>query len=123
MLAAFCKTNEENSNCAKLLGTATPSHEGGLISSNTNLISTNTNLISTALANGGLDECSFYSGPSDATIVAFGESAESCGSIAFADSESCGSIAFSSGGESCGSIASSFSSGGSFSGGGCSYSC
>ena len=115
MLAAFCTKKDENSNCAKLLGTATPKHEGGLISHNTSLISS-------ALADGGLDYCSFYSGPSDASIIAFGESAESCGSIAYSGSESCGSIAFSGGGESCGSVASA-SSGGSFSGGGCSYSC
>ena len=112
MLAAYCSTNEESS-CARLLGTATPKHEGGLISDNTNLIST-------ALAEGGLDSCSFYSGPSDATIIAFGESAESCGAIAYNGSESCGSIAFSGGSESCGSIA---SSAGSSSGSCCSYSC
>ena len=116
MLAAFCK-NEE-SNCAKLLGTVTPSHEGGLISDNTSLISNNTSLISSALSNGGLDTCSFYAGPTDAAIVAFGES---CDFISYDNAgESCGSIAFSDSGESCGSIA---SSGGSFSGGGCSYSC
>ena len=74
-------------------------------------------------AGGGLDTCSFYSGPSDAAIIAFGEGGESCGSIATIDGgELCGSIAYSGGGESCGSIAS--SGGGSFScGGGCSYSC
>ena len=116
MLAAFCK-NEE-SNCAKLLGTVTQAHEGGLISDNTNLISTNTSLISTAFSEGGMDTCSFYSGPSDDTIIAFGES---CGSVAYEGAgESCGSIAFSGAGESCGSIASSV---GSSSGGGCSYSC
>ena len=114
MLAAFCKTNEDSSTGFKLLGlTSRPQEQGGLISDNTNLISA-------TLANGGMDTCSFYSGPSDATIMAFGESAESCGSIAYSDSETCGSIAFY-GGESCGSVAS--SSCGSFSGGGCSYSC
>ena len=47
------------------------------------------------------------------------------GTIASASGETCGSIAFSgSAGETCGSIASSsVSSGSSFSGGGCSYSC
>jgi len=113
MLAAFCTTKEDNSSCAKLLGLTGNRHEGGLISDNTNLISS-------TLSNGGMDTCSFYSGPSDATIMAFGESAEACGSIAYSGSESCGSIAFA-GGESCGSVAS--SSCGSFSGGGCSYSC
>ena len=47
------------------------------------------------------------------------------GSLAFAgNGETCGSIAFAGGGETCGSIAlASVSSGGGFSGGGCSYSC
>ena len=120
MLAAYCNSNDENSNCAKLLGLATTSHEGGLICDCTNLISDNTSLLSTALANGGMDSCSFYDGPSDETIFAFGESAESCGSIAYGEScESCGSIAFSGGCES----ASVSSSSGVSSGGGCSYSC
>ena len=70
-----------------------------------------------------MDTCSFYFGPSDSTILAFGESSETCGSIAYTGSESCGSIAYSGGGESSGSVAcSSASSGSSFSGG-CSYSC
>lgn len=116
MLAAFCK-NEE-SGCAKLLGTVTQAHEGGLISDNTSLISSDTSLISTVLSNGGFDTCSFYSGPSDAAIIAFGES---CGSVAYEGAgESCGAIAYADSGESCGSIA---SSGGSSFGGCCSYSC
>ena len=108
-------TPSEDSSCAKLLGLTGNKSEGGLISSTTSLLIMNDN--------DGCDTCSFYSGPSDATIFAFGESAESCGSIAFYDgSESCGSIAFSDGGECCGSIAS--SDGGSFScGGGCNYAC
>ena len=116
MLAAYCSTNNESS-CAKLLGTATPQHEGGLISNNTSLISANP-------AGGGLDSCSFYSGPTDATIFAFGESGEACGSIAYSSSgETAGSIAYS-GGETAGSIAySAGSSCGGFSGGCCSYSC
>ncbi len=93
----------------------------------THLISNNTSLISASPVGDGTDTCSFYSGPSDATIMAFGESCETSGSIAYSGAESCGSIAYAGGGESCGSIASSsvsFSSGGSgFSGGGCSYSC
>ena len=103
----------EESGCAKLLGLTGNKSEGGLISSTTSLLATP--------EGEGMDSCSFYSGPSDATIFAFGESGESCGSVAYAG-ESCGSIAFSGGGESCGSIAS--SGGGSVScGGGCSYSC
>lgn len=107
-------TTNEESGCAKLLGlTGSSKSEGGLICHTTSLLDT--------CDGEGYDECSFYSGPSDATIFAFGESSESCGSIAYS-SESCGSIAFSTGGESCGSIAS--SAGGSFScGGGCDYAC
>jgi len=108
-------TNEE-SGCAKLLGlTGSNKSEGGLICHTTSLLE--------SVDGEGYDECSFYSGPSDATIFAFGESGETCGSIAFSTSgETCGSIAFSTGGESCGSIAS--SAGGSFScGGGCDYAC
>ena len=107
-------TTNEDSGCAKLLGlTGSSKCEGGLISNTTSLLAT---------PNGeGYDSCSFYSGPSDATIFAFGESGESCGSIAYTDSgESCGSIAFSGGSESCGSVA---SAGSSFSGCACSYSC
>ena len=117
------KSSEDNqSTCFKFIGADTQPKTTHLISNNINLISTNTCLISASCGAGeGLDTCSFYSGPSDATIVAFGES---CGSIAYAGGESCGSIAYSGGGESCGSVASSFSGGGSsFSGGGCSYSC
>ena len=107
--------SKEDTGCAKLLGlTGGSKSEGGLICHTTSLLATP--------EGEGFDTCSFYSGPSDATIFAFGESGESCGSIAYSDSESCGSIAFSGGSESCGSIAS--SGGGSVScGGGCSYSC
>ena len=106
-------TTSEDSGCIKLLGlTGGSKSEGGLISSTTSLLATP--------EGEGYDSCSFYSGPSDSTIFAFGESGESCGSIAYSGGESCGSIAYS-GGESCGSIA---SSGGSFScGGGCNYAC
>lgn len=110
----FCPSKDENTSCAKLLGLTTKQeNEGGLICQTTSLLAP-------VISDGGLDTCSFYSGPSDATIYAFGESSESCGSVAYSESgESCGSIAFSSGSESCGSVA---SSAGSFSGG-CSYSC
>ena len=114
-------SSEEKNSCFKFIGSNSTQNTGVcLISSNTSLISNNTSLI-LASAEGGLDTCSFYEGPSDSTIFAFGESSETCGSIAYSGSESCGSIAYSGGGESCGSVAS--SSGSSFSGGGCSYSC
>ena len=111
------KSSEETHNtCFKFIGAdATPK--------TTHLISNNTSLIAPTSNEGGADTCSFYSGPSDATIMAFGES---CGSIAYEGAgESCGSVAYSGGGESCGSIASasvsvsSCSTGGGFS----SYSC
>ena len=123
MLASYCKS-EDNSNCARLLGTVTQSHEGGLISDNTNLISANSSLLSETLANGGMDLCSFYSGPSEDAIFAFGEA--NGYSDYSGNGETCGSIASSYGGETCGSIASSvssFSGGCSSSGGACSYSC
>lgn len=108
--------SEENQNaCFKFIGSDTKPKTTNLISNNTSLITASNSECS--------DTCSFYSGPTDAAILAFGESYESCGSIASAGGESCGSIAYSGGGESCGSVASSVSSGASFSGGGVSYSC
>ncbi len=112
--------SEEKSTCFKFIG-ANSNPNTSLISSSTSLISNNTSLISSS-DNSLCDTCSFYSGPSDATILAFGESFDTAGSIAYSGGESCGSIAFSGGGESCGSIASSGSSSSSFSGG-CSYCC
>ena len=113
-------SSEENHNtCFKFIGAdSTPK--------TTHLISNNTSLIAQSVDGDGLDSCSFYSGPSDSTIAAFGESFETSGAIAYSGAESCGSIAYSGGSESCGSIAStsvSVSSGGGFSGGSCSYSC
>lgn len=116
-MLTFAGTEEKQNTCFKFIGA-----NSGLTKT-TNLISNNTSLISPSISEGGVDTCSFYSGPSDAAIIAFGESYESCGSIAFAGSESCGSIAYSGGGESCGSVASASVSSGSSMGGGCSYSC
>ena len=111
MLAAFCTAKDDSASCATLLGLTSKNQN-----SNMHFISFSNNgssFISSSNSD-GMDSCSFYSGPSDETIMAFGES---CGSIAYSGGgESCGSIAYSGGGESCGSIASS-------SGGGCSYSC
>ena len=114
-------TDDNKSTCFKFIGAdVTPKA--------THLISDNTSLICSA-SDASVDTCSFYSGPSDATIMNFAQSCETSGSIAYSGAgESCGSIAYVGGGESCGSIASasvgSFSSGSvsSFSGG-CSYSC
>ncbi len=114
-------SDEKQNTCFKFIGAdSTPK--------TTHLISNNTSLISSDSGDCGFDSCSFYSGPSDASIMAFGESCEAAGSIAYSGSgESCGSIAYSGSGESCGSIASASvstaSSGGFSSGGSCSYSC
>ena len=118
----FAGSEEKNSGFKFIGANSAQNPSGGLISSNTSLISNNTSLLSVA-DDSCLDSCSFYDGPSDATIVAFGESFETCGSIAYSDGgETCGSIAYAGGSESCGSVASS-SGGSSFSGGGCNYSC
>ena len=118
----FAGSEEKNSGF-KFIGTNNTQNQSvGLISSNTSLISNNTNLIS-ASTDCGLDTCSFYDGPSDSTIVAFGENLETCGSIAFNSGETCGSIAYSGSGETCGSVASSTSSSSSSFSGGCSYCC
>lgn len=106
--------SEEKNTCFKFIGADSTPKTTHLISNNTSLLSSDSEC--------GIDTCSFYSGPSDSTIMAFGET---CGSIAYAGGgETSGSIAYSGGGETCGSVASaSVSTGGSFSGGGCSYSC
>ena len=116
-MLTFKSSEETHNTCFKFIGADSAPKTTHLISNNTSLIAPTSN-------EGGADTCSFYSGPSDATIMAFGES---CGSIAYESTgESCGSIAYSGSGESWGSIASaSVSSGCSFSGGGSfsSYSC
>ena len=124
-MLSFTNSEDKQSQCFHLLGTAKPAkHSTHLISDNTLLISANTSLISACglLSDcGGEDSCSFYSGPSEAAILSFGEQAESCGSIAYASSgssESCGSVAYSGG-----ASVSVCSSGGGCSSGGCSYSC
>lgn len=115
-MLSFTSSEEKQNQCFHLLGTVKPTGEY------THLITDNTSLIAapSLFTGSGEDSCSFYSGPSDATILSFGEQAESCGSIAYESSESCGSIAYSGYSDvSTGCV----SSGGSFSGGGCSYSC
>lgn len=108
--------SEEKHSGFQLLGTVSASHMTNLISDNTSLISNNASLLSDS--DNMMDTCSFYNGPSDATIFAFGQQSESCGSIAYSESgESCGSIAYAGSSESCGSIASSSVSCA------CSYSC
>ena len=124
-MLTFCGS-EENT-CFKFIGSNNNQNSStNLLSDNTSLISNTTSLISCSETSCA-DTCSFYAGPSDLTIMAFGESYESCGSIALGGTESCGSIAYSGSSESCGSIASSFSSSSSFSScstsSGCSYSC
>lgn len=59
----------------------------------------------------GEDTCSFYQGPSDSTIFAFGESTETSGAVALGtgNTETSSSVAFSGGCESVGSVATSVS--------------
>ena len=118
-MLTFAGTEDKQSTCFKFIGSNNNQTSISLI---TGKAVGTVSLITSSCNDGGLDCCSFYSGPSDATLLAFCESYESCGSIAY-DSSSNGFGGYSSG-ESCGSIAStgSFSSGSSFSGG-CSYSC
>ena len=94
---------------------------GATRNSSVSLISESSSLLGSSLLSNNCfeDTCSFYSGPSDSTILAFGESAESCGSIAYDSSVTDASFGYSGSAESCGSIASSDSS----SGGCCSYTC
>ena len=117
-MLTFTSSEEKQSQCFHLLGTVkTSNNHVRLISNNTSLISENTSILSSDCG----DTCSFYSGPSDASIMAFGEGIESCGSIAFGGIESCGSIASSSfGSASCGSVTTTSSCGSSSC---CSYSC
>ena len=98
------------------------SSKGGsvsLISDSSSILTTSSSLLSNNCCE---DFCSFYSGPSDSVILAFGESDESCGSIAY-DSGIDSYSGYSGGNESCGSIASASFSSGVSTGGCCSYSC
>ena len=99
-------SNKNQNGAFKFIGcensSQTPTH---LISnSNKSLLSFNDDA--------GLDICSFFTEPSDESIMAFGESTESCGSIASAGEgasfSDAGSFSVSSGGDCSG---------------GCSYSC
>ena len=120
----FTASDENQNSCFKFIG----SNNG--VSNSVSLITGESigsvSLISPSVSSeGGLDTCSFYSGPSDSTIMAFGESFETAGSVAYFGGESTGSIAYSGAGESCGSVASASvgSSCGSSSGGSCDISC
>ena len=122
-MAYLTLTSEETNTCFKFIGSNTrPEANGGLISSSTSLLS-NCNSLILGSSNECLDTCSFYSGPSDSTIIAFGENFDNGEYISSSGSESCGSIAYSGSGETCGSVASSSVSSGSSFSGGCSYSC
>ena len=114
----FAGSEDKQNTCFNFIGT-TPTN-----SKNDNHVTNTISLLSpSGSSNIDGDTCSFYSGPSESTILAFGESNESCGIVAYSDS-GYSSGGYSSGGESCGIVASSSSSSGSsFSGGCCSYSC
>lgn len=114
-MLTFTSTDDRQNGCFKLLGMAKSNTNDG-----TRLICENVSLLSTGIGfSSEGDTCSFYSGPTDAAIMAFGESMETCGSIAYSggSSESCGSVAYSSGSTSSVSYSSGSSSGG------CSYCC
>ena len=114
MLAAYCSANNQKAQtAASVIIGSQGQKQGGLISSNTSLLSSDGDYS---------DTCSFFGEPSDAAIMAFCESAESTGAIAYYGGETSGSIAYG-GGETSGSIASSSCGGSSFSGGGCSFTC
>ena len=116
----FTGSEEKQNSCFKFIGASSTNTSVSLITGES--IGTISLINPSANSDCGMDTCSFYSEPSDSTIVAFGETGwESCGSIASADSGSFGSVGYSGGGESCGTVASSSSSSG-FSGG-CNYSC
>lgn len=104
-------TQEKHSTCFKFIGANSAPQTTHLISDNTSLISSD--------CESCFDTCSFYSGPSDAAILAFGESSESCGSIAFGGYE----YSSVSGSGASVSVASSGGFSGCSVGGGCSYSC
>ena len=104
---AYLNLAGENS-CLKLFGFSSSTKE------TTCLIGANFEPVSLISSNDNLDSCSFYSEPSDATILAFGEASESCGAIANAGSESCGAIAV-------GSFSSTSFAGSSSSGSACTY--
>ena len=95
--------SEENT-CFKFIGTENKTPSTSLLSDNSSeapvsLLASN--------VGGGEDYCSFYQGPSESVIFAFGESTETSGSIAYAggSTETSGSIAMSGGCESSSSVA------------------
>ena len=100
----FKGAQEQNNGTFSLFIGNNKSHHIGLISTTTNLI---TNSVGIITNNENLDTCSFYTGPSDSNIIAFGENFETCGSIADASYSSDGSYGAA---ETCGSIATSDSS-------------
>lgn len=103
-MAFLTFAGSKENNCFSLyVGSSKSTNQGGLITSDTALLSNSTSLLSN---DGGFDSCDFYSGPSDATIMAFGESYETCGNIADASFDSA-SMGYSGSVETCGAVASS----------------
>ena len=88
-------SNKNQNGAFKFMGTEnSPKTQTHLIfNGSTSLLSSNDD--------SGLDTCSFIAEPSDASIMAFGESTESCGSIALGDTSAsvsdAGSVSVSSG--------------------------
>ena len=117
----FAGSEDRQNSAFKFIGADSKTPSTGLISNNTSLISDNVLLISSSYSNDCLDTCSFYSGPSESVILAFGNT---CGSVAYSEAgETCGSVAFSTAGETCGSVAYSISTSSSSSDSCCNYSC
>ena len=111
-------SEERTNNCFQLTNSSNNSCSISLITENSSLICLSNS------SNKGFDSCSFYSGPSEASILAFNENSESCGIIAsnttYSDFGS-----YSGGSESCGIIASTsgFSASSSSFSTSCNYSC
>ena len=104
-MLTLTSSNERNSNFMFIFTGKNNHHSVSLISDNSSLMFLSNN--------GNGDTCSFISEPSDASIMAFGESngnnyGETNGSIAYTGGETCGSIASSSISSFSGSSSSSF---------------
>lgn len=106
----FAGSEDKQNTCFKFIGTENKTSSTSLLSDKSS--ETPVSLLASNVG-GGEDYCSFYQGPSESVIFAFGESTETSGSIAYTDgsTETSGSIASLGGSESVGSVASSVSTG------------
>ena len=104
----FSNSEDRQSTCFKFIGTENKTASTSLLSDGST--STPISLLASDIG-GGEDSCSFYNGPSDSVIYAFGESTETSGSIAYSSdsTETSGSIAYSGGCDSSVSVSTSSS--------------